>query len=258
MKIEFEEHGKGKPVVLLHAFPLSRQMWSAQAEALKSENCRLILPDLRGFGENHSFSDINTMEDMAQDVADMLDTLKIERAIIGGLSMGGYIAFSFLKKFPEKIAALVLCDTNAASDSNETRENRFDLIEKIEKEGAPALIENLLPNLICENTKTNKKDLAQSLEDAFKKVNPKAAIAALRGMAERKDNTDLLDKISVPTLLVFGVEDKVSNLQTAEKMAHTIPNSSFVKIENAGHYSNLEQPEIFNRALVDFLKIVKI
>lgn len=258
MKIEFEEHGSGKPFVFLHAFPLSRRMWASQIEPLTAENCRLILPDLRGFGESHSFSDINTMEDMAQDIVEMLDTLKIERAIIGGLSMGGYITFNFLKKFPERIAALVLCDTNAGNDTEETREARFDLIEKIEAEGAQALIDEMLPKLICANTKENKKELVQEIEEMFKKVNPQAAIAALRGMAERKDNTDLLDKISVPTILIFGAEDKVTNLETAEKMARTIPNAKLLKIENAGHYSNLEQPEIFNAALIDFIKTVEI
>jgi 3-oxoadipate enol-lactonase len=258
MKIEFEEQGKGKPVVLLHAFPLSRAMWASQVQVLTAANCRVILPDLRGFGENHSFSDINTMEDMAQDIFELLDTLKIERAIICGLSMGGYITFSFLKKSPERIAALVLCDTNAGSDTEETREFRFDLIEKIEEKGAQALIDEMLPNLICQNTKENKKELVGSIEEMFKKVNPKGAIAALRGMAARNDNSDLLNQISVPTLLIFGAEDKVSNLETAEKTASEIPNAQLVKIENAGHYSNLEQPEAFNQALVDFIKAVEI
>lgn len=258
MKIEFEEYGTGKPFVLLHAFPLSNKMWQPQIEALKAENCRLILPDLRGFGESHSFSDINTMEDMATDIAELLDTLKIERAIVGGLSMGGYITFNFLQKFPEKIAALVFCDTNSGSDSEDAREARFDLIEKIETEGAQALIDVILPKLICENTKQNKKELVETLEEMFKKVNPQAAIAALRGMAERKDRTGLLEQISVPTLLIFGQEDKVTNLEMAQKMSNKILNSKLVTIENAGHYSNLEQPEVFNKALIDFIDTVVV
>jgi pimeloyl-ACP methyl ester carboxylesterase len=258
MKIEFEEHGAGKPVVLLHAFPLSREMWRPQIEALQAAGCRVIVPDLRGFGANHSFSDINTMEDMAQDVAEMLDTLKIERAVIGGLSMGGYVAFNFLRKFPEKIAALVLCDTNAAADSEATRAFRFELIEKIEIDGAQALIDEMLPNLICRNTIENKKELVRAIEEMFKKVNPQAAVAALRGMAGRLDQTDLLNRISIPALLIFGEEDKVSNLETAEKMRSAIPIASLVKIHGAGHYSSLEQPEIFNRALIDFIKLVEV
>jgi 3-oxoadipate enol-lactonase len=258
MKIEFEERGEGKPVVLLHAFPLSRRMWNAQAIALEAEGCRVIVPDLRGFGESHNFSDINTMEDMAQDIFEILETLEIERAIVGGLSMGGYVTVNFLKKFPEKISALILCDTNANSDTEDAREARFDLIEKIETEGAQALIDEMLPKLICENTKQNKKELVAEIEEMFRKVNPQAAVAALRGLAARIDNTDLLDKISVPTLLIFGVEDKVTHLEAAEKMAGAIPNAKLVKIANAGHYSNLEQPEAFNQALIDFIKTVEV
>lgn len=258
MKIAFEEHGEGKPVILLHAFPLNRQMWTSQIEALKAENCRLILPDLRGFGESHSFSDINTMEDLAQDIAELTDLLKIKRAIIGGLSMGGFVTFSLLKAFPEKFAAVILCDTHAGADSDEKREFRFDLIEKVEKQGADALIEETLPNLISENTKENKKDLVKKIEQMFRAANPQAAIAALRGMAERKDYGDLLNKITLPTCLIFGNEDDAAILAAAEKFASAAPNRSFTGIQNAGHYSNLEQPEEFNRALVEFIKTVEV
>src|SRR5205085_6005145 len=121
----------------------------------------------------------------------------------------------------------------------ETREFRFELIEQIESAGVQALVDEMLPKLICENTKQNKKELVETIEEMFKKVNPQAAIAALRGMAERKDRTDLLNQISVPTLLIFGQEDKVTNLQMAEKMSGVIPNSKLVTIEIAEHYSNL-------------------
>ncbi len=126
MKLAFEEHGTGKPVVLLHAFLLTRKMWLPQVEAFKSKNYRLILPDLRGFGESHSFSDINSMEDMAKDVAELLEVLKVEQAIIGGLSMGGYVTFEMYRLFPEKFAALVLCDTSFYADTDEKRTSRFE------------------------------------------------------------------------------------------------------------------------------------
>lgn len=258
MKIAFEEYGTGKPFVLLHAFPLSNKMWQPQIEALRKENVRLILPDLRGFGESHSFSDINTMEDMAQDVSELMETLKIERAILGGLSMGGYVLFNFLRKFPSKAAALVLCDTHPGDDTDETRRARFDLIEDIENLGTKALIDQMLPKLICENTKLNKPDLVKKLREDFTAVNSQAAIAGLRGMAERKDNTDLLSRISLPALLIFGEEDKVTNLEMAEKMKNGIRDSKLVTIADAGHYSNQEQPDIFNRALIDFIKSVNV
>jgi pimeloyl-ACP methyl ester carboxylesterase len=258
MDLTFEEHGEGKPIFLLHAFPLSRAMWQPQIATLKSERLRIIAPDLRGFGETHNFSDINTMEDMARDVAELFGALNIERAIVIGLSMGGYVTFELLKNFPEKIAGLVLCDTHAGADSDETHESRFNLIEKIEKEGAQALIDDLLPKLICENTKQNKKELVEKIAEMFRSANPKAVIAALRGMAKRADNNALLDQISVPTLLIFGAEDKITNLEMAEKMRNKIPDSQLSVIENAGHFSNLEQPEVCNSRLIDFINTVEI
>jgi 3-oxoadipate enol-lactonase len=195
---------------------------------------------------------------LAKDVAELLETLKIERAIIGGLSMGGYVAFNLYRLFPEKFAGLLLFDTNSAADSEEKRESRFDLIDEIEKSGAQALIEGMLPNLICDWTKENNADLVEKLKAMFAETNPQAAIAALRGMAERRDHTDLLKKINVPTLLIFGEHDKIINLEIAEKMKSEIPGAALTKIKNAGHYSNLEQPEAFNDALVSFVKLIEI
>jgi 3-oxoadipate enol-lactonase len=258
MKIPFQESGSGKPVILLHAFPLSRNMWQSQTEALAAAGCHVITPDLRGFGENNNFADINTMEDMAKDIAELMDVLKIERAIVGGLSMGGYVTFNFYRFFPEKFAAMLLFDTNSAADSEEKRQSRFDLIDEIEKSGAQALIDGMLPNLICDWTKENNAGLVESLKATFAAVNPQAAIAALRGMAERQDHTNLLKAISVPTLLIFGEHDKIANLEIAEKMKSEIPDAALTTIKNAGHYSNLEQPEAFNDALVSFVKLVDI
>ncbi|MDQ3800683.1 MAG: alpha/beta hydrolase [Acidobacteriota bacterium] len=233
-------------------------MWQPQTDALAAAGFHVILPDLRGFGENHNFADINTMEDLAKDVAELLENLKIERAVIGGLSMGGYVTFNLYRLFPEKFAGIVLFDTNAAADSDEKRQSRFDLIDEIEKSGAQALIEGMLPNLISDRTKENNAELVEKLRSTFAAVNPQSAIAALRGMAERRDHTDLLKDIRVPTLLIFGEHDKITNPEIAEKMKSGIPGAALTVIRNAGHYSNLEQPEAFNDALVSFLKLVDI
>jgi 3-oxoadipate enol-lactonase len=258
MNIPFEEYGEGKPVILLHAFPLSRKMWQPQIEALVEAGCRVITPDFRGFGENENFADIHTMEDLAGDIAELLDELEIEKAIIGGLSMGGYVLFNLYKKHPEKFAALILADTNCGADLGEKRSARFELVAKIEADGAQALVENVLPNLISDFTKQHDSALVENLESEFSEVNPQAAIAALRGMAQREDHCDLLESISVPTLLIFGEHDKVTNLETGEKMHRAIKNSRLIKIENAGHYTNLEQPAQFNRALAEFVETIEI
>lgn len=257
MNIPFEEIGSGQPVVLLHAFPLNRKMWQMQAQALAAKNYRVILPDLRGFGENNNFADINTMEDMARDIAQLLDTLKVEKAVIGGLSMGGYVLFNFYRLFPQKISGLIFCDTGCAADTDEKRETRFDLIEKIEAEGSQALINEMLPNLVSPHTRKSNNELMAKIEEMFRAADPKGAIAALRGMAERQDTCNIMGEIKVPVLLIFGEDDKVTNLEIAGKMQETISKARLITIKNAGHYSNLEQPEQFNSALIDFLGAVK-
>lgn len=258
MNVNFKEQGVGKPVVLLHAFPLSSKMWESPIEALVGANCHVIMPDFRGFGDNHNFADINTMEDLANDIAELLDNLEIEKAIIGGLSMGGYVLFNLYRMYPEKFAAIILADTNCGADTKEKRQNRFDLIEKIETNGSTALVENMLPNLISDYTKEKTPELVESLTTDFSKVNPQGAIAALRGMAAREEHCSYLEKISVPTLLIFGESDKITNLEVAEKMHSEIRNSKLVVIKNAGHYSNLEQTVQFNQALLEFVDSIEI
>ena len=253
MKIAFEEFGSGKPVVLLHAFPLSRKMWLPQIDYLTANKCRLIIPDIRGFGESHNFADINAIEDMANDIAELLISLKIEQAIFVGLSMGGYVLLNFFSRKPEKFAALVLCDTTSEADSEEKRESRLDLIEKIEKNGVQALIDEMLPKVFCDFTKQNNTHLIKEVKQMFDEVNPKAAIAALRGIAERKNLTHLLSDTSLPTLLIFGKDDQITNNTVAEQLNQQIKNSQLFFVENAGHYSNIEQPQLFNKILVDFM-----
>lgn len=257
MSLHFEDFGTGRPVVLIHAFPLSAEMWKRQATLLGVRNYRVILPDLPGFGAANSTIQFFTIGEMARRIAAILKTLKIEKAIIGGLSMGGYVAFDLYRQFPELFSALILCDTTYLADSLEKRNSRFDLISKIESSGAAALIENMLPNLISDETKQNNPDLLDKLTGAFSKVNPVSAINALRSMAERADSSDIIEQITFPTLLIFGEFDKVTNLEIAGKMKELIPGSELFIIKKAGHYTNLEQPDQFNNALIDFCDRVK-
>lgn len=253
MKLPYKEFGTGKPLILIHAFPLSSSMWEPNIDELTKIGCKLFLPDMRGFGENINFADINLVEDMAGDVAELIETLGIERSIIGGLSMGGYITFNLYRLHPEKFSAMILCDTNFSNDSIESKQKRLELIDEIEALGNKALIEKMLPNLISDSTKIKNKTLVSELINEFKEVEPQSAIAALRGMAERIDHSNILDKINVPTLLVFGESDKITNLEIATEMNSKIPNSKLNIIKDAGHYSNLEKPTEFNSVLTNFI-----
>ncbi len=253
MTLAYDDLGSGFPVVLLHAFPLSRKMWQPNVEAIANAGFRVLLPDLTGFGENKLETSKISVEQMARDVASFLDKLAIEKAIIGGLSMGGYVTVNLYRLFPGKFAGLILCDTNASADAPEFREKRYNLINQIESRGAEALVEIMLPNLISERTKENQ-DLVNELKSGFRKCDPESAIAALKAMAARLDHTALLAKIDCPTLLVFGEEDKITNLEAAKSMAQQIRNSELKAIPEAGHYSNLENPDDFNTAIVRFLR----
>lgn len=258
MQIAFEEHGSGFPLVLMHAFPLSREMWNDNIVAITESGFRLILPDLPGFGQTANSSGSNSIESAATEIAELLDFLKIEKALIGGLSMGGYVAFNLYRLFPAKFAGLILCDTNSASDTEEKRKQRFELIKDIETAGVQVLIEKMLPNLIGEHTKNTNRKLVSRLEEMFAEINPESAVLALRAMAERKDHTELLEQINVPTLLIFGEEDRITNLETARIMHKNIKNSRLHAVKNAGHYSNMEQPAEFNATVKSFIEELKI
>jgi pimeloyl-ACP methyl ester carboxylesterase len=160
--------------------------------------------------------------------------------------------------FPEKFAGLILCDTTSSLDTEEKRNQRFELIKKIETHGIQILIEKMLPNLIGEHTKKSNRKLVARIEEMFAETNSVSVISALRAMAERKDHTDLLDKINVPTVLIFGEEDQITNLHTARVMNEKINDSRLYTIKNAGHYSNLEQPDEFNEALKNYIEDLKI
>ncbi len=257
MEFVYEDLGEGFPVVLIHAFPLSKSMWKPNIDSILNSNYRVICLDLPGFGNNKIASDELTMEGIANYISDLLNKLKIKKAIFCGLSMGGYVTFNLYRLFPELVSGLILCDTNCEDEDSSKQQLRYDLIKEIEAKGSQALIDNILPNLISGFTKLNNKDLVKKLEKDFLEASSVSAIAALKAMAIRKDHTYLLQEINIPTLLIFGEQDKVTNLETANLMNERIQNSTLKVIKNAGHYSNLENPDEFNIAVTSFLNSFK-
>lgn len=254
MALNYASKGSGLPLVLIHAFPFSGAMWKMQAEYLAGRNFRVILPDLPGFGQSALSAADDSIEKMASQIANLLASLGINRAVIGGLSMGGYVALNLYRLFPELFAGLILCDTTFASDSDEKRRARFELIEEIKKNGMRAVVKNVLPSLTGVNTKTNNPALIRELEQNVLDTRAEAVINALRAMAGRIDHRLVLPEISIPTLLMFGEEDTITPPETGETMHRLIPNSRLRTIAGSGHLSNLETPEKFNRTLSDFLE----
>lgn len=253
IEMAYEVEGSGPAVLLLHGFPFNRSLWSEQVEAL-SKDYRVITPDLRGFGETGARGDEPaTMQELAEDVAALMDELDIERFTLGGLSMGGYVAFAFYRRFPLRVRSLILADTHPQSDTEEARQARERQATEALQKGMQVIVDQMLPKLLTPETISGRKDVTERLRAMMSGTDPRGAAAALRGMAERPDQTYLLPRILAPTLVVVGREDQITTLKDAEVMHREIRGSRLEIIESAGHVSNLERPAEFNRALLDFL-----
>ena len=253
IQIAYTDAGVGRPVVLIHGYPFNRSLWNEQVAAL-STSYRVIVPDLRGFGESDATPGPATMNRMAQDVAELMEHLEITRADIGGLSMGGYVALAFYKQFPSRVRALILADTRAQADSEEAKQTRAQQAEKALSEGMAGIADAMLPKLLTPETVSKRPEVVKRVRDMMLKTKPEGAASALLGMAEREDQTDLLSRITSKTLIVVGAEDAITPVADSEKMHNAIAGSRLVVLENAGHVSNLEQTEKFNEALMEFLR----
>jgi 3-oxoadipate enol-lactonase len=252
IELAYTDTGLGQPVVLLHGYPFNRSLWNEQVSAL-SNSYRVITPDLRGFGESDATQGPATMNRMAQDVAELLDHLEISRAVVGGLSMGGYVALAFYKQFPSRVRSLILADTRAQADTEEGKQTRLQQAEKALAEGMAGIADGMLPKLLTPETVSKRPEVVKRVRDMMLKTKPEGAAGALLGMAERDDQTPLLAQISCPTLILVGREDPITPVVDSEKMNREIGGSRLVVIENAAHVSNLERTDQFNEELLRFL-----
>lgn len=247
------ETGRGRPVVLLHAFPLNASMWMPQREAIGTTH-RVITPDQRGFGGTHLGHDEPSLDEVADDIAAMLDGRKIDRVVLGGLSMGGYVAMAFLRRHRERVSALVLADTKLGPDSTEAAANRLRVADEVIAAGTSAqLVDELLPSLLGETTMQRRALVLGRVKALLEKAPPYAVAWAQRAMAARPDSTADLAAVDVPTLVLVGEEDTLSPPGEAELIAKTVPGAELVRIPDAGHLTAVEAPAAFNEALAGFL-----
>ena len=229
-------------------------MWEPQIRAIPN-GWRLITPDLRGFGGSTEVEPVGAQSigDYADDVVDLLAELSVERAVIGGCSMGGYAAFALLQSKPELIEALVLADTRATADSPEARANRRSMLALVDREGPQGVAKDMMPKLLGNTTRETNQTAEATVRRLIKQQSPVAIRGAIDRMMHRPDSTALLATIDVPTLVIVGEEDTLTPVAGIERMAQAIKGSKLVKIPGAGHLSNLEQPDAFNHALSAFL-----
>jgi 3-oxoadipate enol-lactonase len=252
VRLHVEDVGQGPPVLLLHAFPLRGAMWRPQLEAL-ADGHRLIAPDTRGLGGSSLPAGGYTLDQAAGDMLGLLDALGIGRAVVCGLSMGGYIAFALYRRAPERVRALILADTRPQADGEEGRQARQAGARLAREQGATAVAEAMLPRLLAPATLAGRPAVVEAVRGMILANDPEGIAAAQEAMVARLDATDLLPQIGVPTLALAGSADAVTPPEVLRAMAEAIPGARAVEIAGAGHLSNLEQPEAFNAELRAFL-----
>jgi len=239
--------GEGTPILWIHGFPFASGIYEQQ---LAIRGVRHVMPDLPGFGQSRPQGDDISIEGYARICIDLLHHRGMDRAVIAGFSMGGYIAFAIARLAPERMRGLILIDTRETADTDEARKGRYESIEKVKKEGVRPLVESMLPKML---TPRAPREMRDRVREIMSSSSPEGVIAALRAMATRPDSTPLLQKIAVPTLILVGEEDKLTPPADAERMAAAINGAKLVRIEGAAHLSNYEKAIEVNRAVGAFV-----
>lgn len=253
-ELHYRIHGpRDAPVVLLaHGFPFDGMMWTKQIGPLTAAGFRVVVPDLRGFGRSEPQPDAS-MDAMADDLVALLDRERIETAIVVGFSMGGYVALSFAVRFQHRLRALVLCDTRAEPDGEEARAKRYETIADVKARGVQVVASAMMSKLVTTAALAERAALVSEVREMMLRQSVAGVVAALAGLAERPDRQTQLAGIAVPTLVMVGADDTVTPVAASEALAAGIPGALLAVIPGAAHLSPMEQPQTFNRLLVDFL-----
>ena len=245
-------------LVLLHAFPLDRTMWEPQLAGLAGK-ARILAVDLPGFGESPATPAPLTVDSAADAVADFLVTIGFAgRVVVGGLSMGGYVAMAFARRHPDRLAGLILADTKSEPDDDTARQGRAKMIALANEAGPASVIEQMLPRLLSESTRMEQPEVVDSVRQIASRQSAVAVVAALTALRDRPDATPGLDTVTVPTLILVGEHDSVTPPPLATSMGERVRGSRVVVIPGAGHLSNLENPEAFNTAVSAFLATIRV
>lgn len=253
VKLSYREWGKGRPVVLLHGFPLSSEIWAEVASKLQ-DSFRVIAPDLRGHGLSEAPQGPYSMDDLAEDVQAFAEASGLERFVLGGHSMGGYVTFRVAARWSERLAGLILVATRAEPDTEEGRAGRFRAIERIQGEGKEAFLREFLRNLVSDHTRRTRPEVLAQLVELARRTPDHVLVGCLRGMADRPDSRPLLQRLGLPALVLAGEQDAVISVESAKAMAEAIPGAQLVVVPGAGHVPSLEAPEATAAALRRFLE----
>ncbi len=242
----YEETGKGFPVFLLHGYPLNHTIWKPVAERLK-DHARVILPDLRGYGQSPVTDGEYTMRLQAEDIHHLMERLGIHKAILVGHSMGGYISLAFARAYPQCLSGLAMVASQAEADSPEKRQDRYIAIEEVGRKGVKSVAKKMFPRL------TQRKDLEPELTDIMLKTPKKGIVGALKGMAERANALEWIAEITVPAVVIAGAEDVNIPVERARTLAQMFPRGWLVEIPGAAHLPMMEEPQAVSDALIQLV-----
>ena len=251
LELAYDEVGAGIPLLFIHGWPHDRTLWAAQLSGLPLQ-ARCLAPDLRGFGDS-SVAPPYSIDQYADDLAAFLAMTGVERAVVCGLSMGGYVALSMLRRHRGLLRGLILVSTRAAADTAEGREKRARLIAFVNEQGVEALANRQLKAMVGETTFATKPDVLEALRQMMADAPREGVTGALRAMAERRDSSDLLSGIDVPTLVVSGAQDTFTPPDELRALADAIPHSRLEVIEAGGHVCAYERPAAFNHVVGEYL-----
>jgi pimeloyl-ACP methyl ester carboxylesterase len=252
--ISYSDSGTGTPLVLIHAFPTDKKLWEPQVAGLK-KSFRVVTLDLWGFGQSgKTTGNAVTMTQYADEVKQLLNQLHIQHAIIGGESMGGYVALKFLEKYPETVSGLVLSDTQAIADTPEAKAKREVTALDVLEHGTTGLIQGFMPKALSPTANAEAKTALQAILTA---QSPEAIASGLRGMALREDTSNVLSNSTLPILIITGEQDTLISPQQSQNMHALAKNSKLVVIPEAGHLSSFEQPARWNEAVMALFLVTK-
>ena len=252
VSLHYTDEGAGEPVILIHGFPLSSELWTPQRAAL-SARYRVIAPDLRGHGRSDPPHGAATISTYADDIVAIMDGLGIGEATVGGLSMGGYVTMALLARHPERVRGVMLLATKAPGDTAAGKQARNEMIRAAEAEGAAAVAEKMLPKMLTSRTRAENPELTEFVRSMMAATPVEGIVGALHALRDRPDSTAVLQGLRMPALILVGSEDELTPPAEAEAMQRAIPGARLELVPDAAHLLNLEQPALVDQAILRFL-----
>lgn len=251
--LSYERIGSGIPLLFIHGYPLSRKIWNPQMDGL-SDIASIISADLRGHGESYPFEGEYRMDLLAEDCYQLLVDHHVSiPVIVCGLSMGGYVTLALYRKYPDLFKGMILTSTRSGPDSPEGKANRDAGVKNVQAHGVVYIVDNMLPMLVSPVTFASNRPLVNTIDDIMLETSLNGVVGALQGMRDRPDSTPLLSQVKCPALIIHGADDQLIPVSEAESMHQHLPGSRLVIIPQAGHLPNLEQPELFNQVVREFI-----